>query len=148
MNITEKLTERIKEQFVNLLTEEELEEIVKKEIDSFFDENTRCFFKIEKKHDYYKGHYTEISSSENMSPIRSIVYQVMVNMVADKLKGETIQNYFSGLMIEENGAIKNKTEDLIKEAIPLAINSYFENIARNMTTQLQIAMTNNNGSNY
>ena len=148
MNITEKLTERIKEQFVNLLTEEELEEIVKKEIGSFFDENTKCFFKIEKKHDYYKGHYTELSCSEDMSPIRSIVYQVMVGMVADKLKEEAIKNYFGGQMIDENGAIKNKTEDLIKEAIPLAINTYFENISKNMMMQLQHTIMNNNQTRY
>jgi len=148
MNITEKLTERIKEQFVNLLTDEELDEIVKKEIDSFFDEDTKCFFKVERKHDYSRGHYTELSVSENMSPIRSIVYQVMVGMVADKLKEETIKDYFSGQMIDENGAIKNKTEDLIKSAIPLAINTYFENISRNMVNQLQVTIMNNNNPQY
>ena len=83
-----------------------------------------------------------------MSPIRSIVYQVMVGMVADKLKEETIKEYFSGQMIDESGAIRNKTEDLIKEAIPLAINTYFENIATNMVNQLRATMINNNQNTY
>lgn len=148
MNITEKLTERIKEQFVNLLTDEELETIVKKEIDSFFDENTKSFIAVERKHDYYKGHYTVFSINKELSPIRSIVYQVMIGMVADKIKEDTIKNYFNSQMVDEDGAIKSRTEGLIKDAIPLAINTYFENIAKNMVGQLQMTMMNNSHQQY
>lgn len=148
MNITEKLTERIKEQFVNLLTDEELETIVKKEIDSFFDENNKTFFSIESKYDYNRGNYTKFSCSENMSPIRSIVYQVLLGMISDQLKEDTIKNYFTSQMVTEDGVIKTKTENLIKDAIPLAINTYFENIANNMVNQLRFSLTNNNQTQY
>ena len=103
---------------------------------------------MEKKHDYYRGNYVDFSFNGEMSPIRSIVYQLMIGMVADKLKEETIKNYFSGQMIDENGAIKNKTEDLIKNAIPIAINTYFENISRNMVNQLQMTIMSNSQLQY
>jgi hypothetical protein len=143
MNITEKLTERIKAQFVELLTDEELDEIVKKEIDSFFDENTKSYFKVESKRDYFKGAYQELSFEGNMSPIRQIVYRLLLEMTSEKLRQGTINDYFNKNFVEADGTIKNKTEELIKEGIPLAINSYFENISRNMMMTLQQSITNN-----
>lgn len=148
MNIQEKLTERIKEQFVNLLTDEELETIVKKEIDSFFDENTKSYIKVEKKYDYYKAHYTELSCSEDMSPIRSIVYQVLIGMTAEKIKNEHIQKYFSEQIAKEDGTINTKISEQISNTIPIAINQYFENIARNMTMNLQQSLMNNSNGGY
>lgn len=147
MNIQETLTQRIKEQFVNLLTDEELEILVKKEIDSFFDDKTKVYFSIKRESNYYNSSSTKIEVNGEMSPIRQMVYQIIVEMTADKIKSENIKNYFNELIEKEDGTVDTKIGKHIQEAIPLAINTYFENIARNMVSQLQYSLMNNN-QNY
>lgn len=144
MTIQEKISEKIKETYLDLLPKEELDLLVKNEIDAFFNEETKSSFRVEYKSGNWNNPNTfEFTSSENMSPFRKMVWLNLINNTAKCLQSDLVKTYFKGQYSVSNEELNIYMKDVIKEFIPLAIQKYFENIAFNMATNMMNSIMNN-----
>lgn len=144
MTIQEKISEKIKETYLDLLPKEELDLLVKNEIDAFFNEQTKSFFKVEYKSGTWSTNNSfEFISSDNMSPFRKMVWLNLINETSKCLQSDLVKTYFKGQYSVSNEELNIYMKDVIKEFIPLAIQKYFENIAINMATNMMNSIINN-----
>jgi len=149
MNIEEKIKERIKEQFFELLTDEELDDFIKKEIDSFFSADNKTMFSIVESGSHYSGKTLRLQyEGENMSVFQQMIFTFTAQKTQERLNSEITKTYFNSVFNPSEEELNEKTKQLIVDAIPLAMNNYFKNIAMGMVANLRSEIINNNQPRY
>lgn len=142
MTIQEKISEKIKEQFFDLLPKEDLEELIKKEIDSFFSEKTKASFKVLSSNSW-DNKDTNMEFSGDISPFRQMVWINIIQQTNETLKSKIISDYFNNQFYIEEGELNDKMKSIMKDAIPLAITQFFEKMSINLINQMEYMIRNN-----
>lgn len=149
MSIEEKIKERIKEQFFELLTDEELDGFIKKEIDSFFSAENKTMFSIVESGNNYSGKTLKLQyEGENMSVFQQMIFTFAAQKTQERLNSEITKTYFNNVFNPSEEELNEKTKELIVNAIPLAMNNYFKNIAMGMVANLRNEIVSNNQPRY
>lgn len=140
----DKVKEKVKNQFVDLIPEEAWDGMIKKEIDSFFSGNATVKFTIEKESGW-RNNNTHIRFDEGINPFKALVWDVCFSEVRNKVYSDLSKDYINK-EVGNNGEISEKLKEVIKESIPLAIQKYFEAMINNMGNNL-VQMIQNNTQN-
>ena len=149
MNIEEKIKERIKEQFFELLTDEELDKFIKTEIDSFFSaENKISFSLVESGNGWNSKTIRLQGDTENMSLFKQMIFTFAAQKTQERLNSEITEKYFNNQFNISDEELNENTKKLISDSIPIAINNYFSSIAMNMTANLRNEIVNNTLPRY
>ena len=137
-NFMDKIREKIKNSFVELVPDETWDAMVQQEITAFFEKPVE--FKVESKSGSWNQPNTTFYNfgDEETKPtmFRTMVWGMCIEETEKHLKTEYVQNLMKFALDEEKDEATGQTKNLIKDAIPLMVQKYFENIAMGMTNQL------------
>lgn len=140
----DKVKEKVKNQFVDLIPEEAWDGMIKKEIDSFFSGNSTVSFTITKANGW-GNNSTTINFSEGINPFKALVWDVCFSEVRNKVYSDLTKQYINN-EVGNNGEISENLKEVIKDSIPIAIQKYFEAMINNMGNNL-VNMIQNNSQN-
>lgn len=140
----DKVKEKVKNQFVDLIPEEAWDGMIKKEIDSFFSGNDTVKFTIEKGSGW-GNNSVHMRFDEGITPFKALVWDVCFSEVRNKVYSDLTKQYINN-EVGNNGEISDNLKEVIKDSIPIAIQKYFEAIVNNMGNNL-VQMIQNNTQN-
>lgn len=131
--------DRIKATFVSLIPDEQWDQMVKKEIDAFFDPST-TYAKEVITNSYSSGYgsnnyNTKIMVTGDASVFRAIVFQLCIEKTCDIIKNQLTDTYFKEVYNLEN--LDEGLKKVIQEAAPLAAVKFMDSMAHMYANQLR-----------
>ena len=140
-NLVQRLSDKIKESFVGLIPDEKWEEMVKKEVDAFFTEETKLLVLDERKenpNDYWnRKTVKQIKLGEGVTPFRAIIWNLCIEETYKAVEDEMFTEYFKNSWTDGKRDMTPKIKEIIKESIPYAITRYFEQVAMNSASMIE-----------
>lgn len=135
--------DRIKATFISLIPDDQWDVMVKKEIDSFFNELQKISISSNKD---TSQNYWNPSVHQSMvieqTPFRSMVWNFCAEACNKKLKESIIADYFDGLY-NDSAEVKGGLKNLIAEIAPGAAIQFFQQI-----TEMQMHRLRNEIQNF
>ncbi len=150
MDLSEKIKERIKEQFFELLTDEELDNLIQKELDSFFAPTNKMHFSlVESSNGGWNTKRLDLKlDGEEMSVFQKMIITFAAQKTHERLNSEITTKYFNSQFHISDEELNENTKQLITDAIPIAMNNYFKNISMGMVANLRNEIQNNSLPRY
>jgi hypothetical protein len=141
--------EKIKNSFVELIPEDTWNQMVEQEIKNFFEQPIN--YSVEKSGHGYSNKTTTNFNDVDGAPIGTIFKTLVWEMCIEqtqKLLNEKVQQKMFDTAYHKNGGDKS-LDNIIQEAIPIAMTKFFATMMDNMKYDLQNQMTNAlNGNRY
>lgn len=148
VTIMDAIRDKIKGSFVDIIPDTNWDALVKAEVDAFFEQP--CEFVVESVRGGYgqadKNHFKFEGTNPTM--FRTMVWDMCVEKTREHLKSEHIDKIMVHVLDSQFDEATGKTKNLITDAIPLMIQSYFENISRGMMHELAMKIQTNANNNY
>lgn len=134
--------DRVKATFVALIPDIQWDEMVKKEIDAFFNKTSKLEISNKHEKDNYWNKY--LVTETEQSPFRAIIWKECLKYTTEKLKEDLTKELFEETYNSETQRYdtKDKLKSIIEDAIPIAITKFFSQIAFSMTANLRNEINN------
>jgi hypothetical protein len=146
-NVTfvDKVKEKIKNTFADLIPEEQWDEMIQKEINSFFEDKQKITISEIKKYANGSWRNEEFLVKEmEISPFRAMVYAECIQKTNQTLKETIDKTYFTEIWDKNGKVITEEFKTVITECGPAIAAKFFSNLIGQMTSDMRMSLMNNN----
>ena len=141
MDFVGKLKERIKEQFLDVVPDEEWDRLIKSEIESFFKPQSNITIEVKEENASgwggQKTYKTSIRYEDGaeISPFTTLVYEQCFKKLSDKLASELTEEYFN--VNFDEGVKQAGIEKVVEKMAPQIITQFFTGVMGSSVYNIQ-----------
>lgn len=136
----DKVKDKIKNSFVDLIPEEQWDAMVQAEIDNFFEKPVRLNVNEEKQYGQNKTTQTFLTDENDNhvgTAFRQLVWDECIVKTREHIQSKYMQDHVSEILSNNATTMEEGTKDIIEEAVPAAMAKFFSGMMTNMKWQLQ-----------
>jgi len=141
--LTQKLKDKIKDTFIELIPDEEWNKLVESEVNEFFNQSTKLG--IAERDRYKEGSWTSTRYSQlesDMSPFRAIVWEMCSEKTVCLLKDKLTKEYVSDLSKIDDMDSREDMQEFMANAAATAAIKFFKGIVQSSSFELMNQIQN------